>query len=155
MKEEEIVALKFWIDQNMSSLEQYIESIDSAYPAIRLSQIMDCLIKAMKEGDSRAINLGINFILENKKVCFGVSIKTSILSALKTHSDKVTSNQKKSLSLLTASLLSLKYPPREIKWYCKLLKKFGSEYYTLIWNEIEVNSKEAERWIEYFEKETK
>lgn len=145
--------LKSWLEKNKTNLDPFINGPFTDHPTIALAQQMYCLIHAAKGGDEKALRLACRFLLENIKAPFGVSIKTSIMSALKTNSDLISNNMKKELALLAAKLLSLKYPPREIKWYCKLLKKFGPEYYTLIWNKIEVNSKEAERWIEYFEKE--
>ncbi len=146
-------ALKSWLEKNETNIVLFINRPISDHPTIGMAQKMACLAHAAKAGDAKAISLACQFLLKNIKVPFGVSIKTLILSALKTNSTLISNNMKKEISLLVAELLSLKYPPREIKWYCKLLRKFGSEYYHQIWNKIEVNSKEAERWIAYFEKE--
>ena len=141
--------LEFWVDSQKPEIERYFPDTLTDHPAVSLSQIISGVTDAIKCGDQCAIEMGIHLLLQNQKICFGVSLKTRIITSLKSQVDKIGQNQRYRLTQLLILLLTLKYPPREIKWYCRLVKSFGKEYRDLVVNTVNSNTKEASRWIQF------
>ena len=144
--------LKLWIDSRKDLIEQYIPQQSIDHPAISLAHIICSITDCIKTGDATAINLGCDLLLENKKICFGVSLKTRILSSLKTQRDLIPKGKKWQLTKLTIFLLSLDFPPREIKWYCKLIKSFDPQFRNKIIEKLAPTTREAQRWLDFFQK---
>ena len=149
----EMENLKLWIDSRKDVIENYVTQQASDHPAISLALTIDLITDFIKKGDTAAIQLGCDLLLKNKKICFGVSLKTRILSSLKTQRALIPKGKKWQLTKLTILLLSLDYPPREIKWYCKLIKSFDPQFRNKIIEKLVPKTREAQRWLDFFQKE--
>jgi hypothetical protein len=146
----ETKTLRLWVESQKDKIESFIPENPSDHPAISLGEIIDRIADVIKTGDDTAIELGCDLLLENKKICFGVSLKTRILSSLKTQKNALSGSQKWKLTKLTILLLSLDFPPREIKWYCRLIRSFEPQYKEKVMEVVTPRTQEAQRWLDFF-----
>jgi len=149
--EEDLSNLVRWLEERELRVSSYVPDKRINHPVLKETEIIDGIISALKKGDMNAIELGCELVIENKRIPFGKILKVKILSSLKSQVRFVSPAYKESLSNLAIELLSIDYPPREVKELCKLIKKFEPNYTDNILNKVTSDTNEAKRWLQYLQ----
>jgi hypothetical protein len=89
--------------------------------------IMDKVIEGIEKGDIACKWIGIEFIEQDQKFCFGKILKSNTARALRR--TKLEEEDKQRIRQRLVSMLLTGNVPHEYKEYAKLLKKVGLENY--------------------------
>lgn len=154
MNNEELETLKFWLNSRELRVSSYRLEKSIGHPVLNETQVIDAISNAIKNGDQNAIDLGCEFVLELRKMPYGKILKSNILVALKQKAPFVGATYKQQISSAAMELLSWKYPPREIREFCKLVQRFEPSYAEAVVEQAQCISNEAERWVQFLREGT-
>ena len=111
--------------------------------------VMDAVIEAIKDGDTAAIEIGIEFIEENQSFPFGRILKSKTARALKRA--PLSSEQVERIRDRVIRMLLDSYVPREYSDYAKLLRKVGiGDSWSGIEEQINREDSSVMRYYRYF-----
>lgn len=85
--------------------------------------VMDRVIDGIEYGDPACVDLGIEFIEEDRTFAFGRILKSNTARALRR--TPLTDEQKERIRKRVVEMLGRQYLPREYRQYAKLARKIG------------------------------
>ena len=112
--------------------------------------VMDKIIEGIEQGDKACIEIGVEFIEEDKRFPFGRIIKSNTARALRRavlSSEQVARIRKRVVQMLVAE-----HVPREYREYAKLLRKVGlGDWWPFIEEQANRNNPYVMRYYNYFQ----
>ena len=113
--------------------------------------ILEDVISRIDRGDKAAIEIGIEFIEEDRKFVFGRILKANTARALRRadlSAQQIERIRKRIVGMLINGMV-----PREFHEYAKLLRKIGvGDFWPRIEREAPKNNRYVNRYYEYFRK---
>ena len=147
--EQELQNLVLWLEENEVRISTYLPDVAVDHPVLSRTKIIDNVILAIKAGDLNAIELGCDLAVVNKHIPFGRALKSNIFAALKNQHNYIDPSYRGKLATLAVKYLNSPYPPREAKPLCRLLKRFERNYTEHVIGNVNSDSMEAKRWLDY------
>jgi len=96
---------------------------DEPHPALRISRSFDKVRDGIKAGDQRAVDVAISLISDDPKLPFGKTIKCVLARALNGKRNLLSRDQLDRIKARVAVIDELQFPPTELKYIKKLLRK--------------------------------
>ena len=124
-KSSNYVRFKKWLSSNESRLEPfYVQRI--GHSSIDFSRAMDHLAQEIRRGDEAAVAIGFDLLVVDPIMPFGKIIKSKILNAFASKSELINARKHEILYKLYEKWMQIKpFPPREIRYLMKVLKRVG------------------------------
>jgi len=113
--------------------------------------IMEPVIEAIEKHDRAAVQIGIEFIEEDRHFSFGKILKSNTARALRR--SPLSSDQEERIQTRIVKMLLKGYVPHEYKEYAKLLRRVGvGEWWPVIEEGVDRDNKYVLRYYRYFKR---
>jgi len=119
------------------------------HPGIWVGMVFRRLGKAIEVGDRVAISVACDLIEKDPMLPFGKLIKSGLSRQLRKTPQLLVASERAQVITTTLRLLALRYAPRELEDYAKLLSKLPNDEYKEKLARIEPKSEKSIRIKEY------
>jgi hypothetical protein len=120
-------------ERNLESFDAWLSDIsvamspfwqaDELHPALRISKSFDKIRDGIKAGDRQAVDVAIRLICDDPKLPFGKTIKCVLARALNGRRILLSRAHVDRIRTRVAVLEELQFPPTELKYIRKLLRR--------------------------------
>lgn len=110
--------------------------------------VMDKVIDGIKAGDPACVRLGIEFIEEDAKFCFGKTLKSKTARTLR-QAASLSDEQKQRIRRRVFGMLRAGHVPHEYREYAKLVRKIGFDASEV--PDVGTSNRYVARFCSYFE----
>lgn len=130
-------------------LSAYFPASKHEHPGVWVLELFRCIATAIKAGDTVAVSMACALIEDDRQLPFGKLIKSGLARALRQRHELLTASERAQVLGATVTLLNLRYAPRELEDYCRLLRKFPQGELRPALACITPCNASAERWQRY------
>lgn len=139
-----LVAERELVEMLGDRLRAYFPVQPVDHPGIWISQLFDRVRAAIPAEDKVAISIACDLIAHDPHLPFGKLIKSGLSRELRRYPEYLLEGQRLQLVQTTVKLLALKYAPRELEDYARLVAKLPrAEYFASVEQSQTRNEKAA------------
>lgn len=110
---------------------------------------MDRVIKGIGQGNAACIELGVEFIQEDRTFPFGRALKSNTARALRCAG--LTAEQKERIRKRVIEMLIAGNTPREYREYAKLVRRIGvGDWWARAQGQVNLSNPHVRRYYDYF-----
>jgi hypothetical protein len=118
----DLASFDSWMADHSSAMSPFW-LYDEPHPALRIRRSFEKVQVGIKTGDTRAIDVAIFLICEDPKLPFGKTVKCVLARALNGKRKLLSRAHMDQIKARVAILDELQFPPTELKYIKKLLRK--------------------------------